>query len=549
MPFVDDYSEEEQKPDTGGSATGARVPSAPGAPGGARQASPSAQQEQGFVPWSRFVSANQDVSNREAGKLQSQVQGDVDRAVGARDAASAAQADSIKQNYQGYQPPQPAQKPQPPGRASADLQPAASSFGNSASSSARPWGSFIQGPPRPAAEREPAAAPAPQPGPGRRGQFPGGAVKQLPFGTLDADRLSTTIDNGQPTTKGTGITGAKDLESQLGADAWAKLLGDTEKAGQGAHALGSEAGVQGILQKQAVQPLAQDGMFDAALVSGAGGKGFQDLSGKYGGSQLTDALTGANKEAQNRWATLMADVERAGRARDKQISDATDAMNRTPGEPGAAPTENNGVTSTDWGDSHGSLGDYMNQNSLSGIHAASQDLDPVSKALQELGKAGVYQGETASEWFRNKWTGGTAGELGSPGGSVDDQNRTNAFRELEQEYGREAVEFLWNNMTQGVWDSTKGMNQGAVYRLFKQLLDGSIANGSVKKGGLDAPGKDSEVQSAGHTTGETANVNGETRTTTDEQETARTNAYRDGWGEEWDRQFYQDHNDNPERAK
>lgn len=74
MPSVNDFSEDEENdgPYSGGGGLGGGG----GASSGATNTA-SKQTETGFVPWSRFVSANEDVSKREANDLNTAVQGQV----------------------------------------------------------------------------------------------------------------------------------------------------------------------------------------------------------------------------------------------------------------------------------------------------------------------------------------------------------------------------------------------------------------------------------------------------------------------------------------
>ncbi|HXJ63947.1 MAG TPA: hypothetical protein VNN79_09345, partial [Actinomycetota bacterium] len=85
MPTINDYDAEEQKRPNASSGT----VYAPGTP----------PHEQEFTPWSRLVSANKSVSDREAGKLGGQVQGDVDKAKGELDSAQQSFNSGFDANY------------------------------------------------------------------------------------------------------------------------------------------------------------------------------------------------------------------------------------------------------------------------------------------------------------------------------------------------------------------------------------------------------------------------------------------------------------------
>jgi hypothetical protein len=102
--------------------------------------------------------------------------------------------------------------------------------------------------------------------------------------------------------------GPKDLEQSLGEAKWNSLLGETTKAQQEANALGSESGVQGLLQQGQSSP-EQNTAFDAALINGQGGPQFRDLAQKYGGNQLEQGVVNADQKAQDAWKQLQGDVD------------------------------------------------------------------------------------------------------------------------------------------------------------------------------------------------------------------------------------------------
>ncbi len=318
-----------------------------------------------------------------------------------------------------------------------------------------------------------------------------------------------------------GYVGPHSMVEQLGADRWKGLMGETLAAQDAASKLGSESGVEALLQKQGNAP---NSAFDAALINGQGQKGFAQTS--KSGAGLVDALGAANTNSQGQWSRLIGDIDKA--KWDKKITEealATNTANANApgtGQPGAAPTVrplgpgfNSGFDSYD---------DFKTKTGVgAGVHGLSQTLDPVSGFMNMLGSEGVYDGNTVSEGFRS----------GVVKGDLDNQNRMNAFKNIEKDYGPEAAKFLWETMTQGVWDGFGGKKSGAIYKILKDLIEGSIKNGSFKKPTLGSAGgaTGSELQTAGYTTGEAD------QGTTDEEETARTNAYREGWGTEWDKQF------------
>ena len=218
-------------------------------------ASATPQKDSGFVPWSRFVSANQEVAGREANKVNSQVSGDINAASKTANDASNAFGAAIESNY-GHE----GDKRAGPRNQTDDQRAsgATGGFGSTAgftTPNAPPSREALTG----AASNmtkgfggSPTAAPT------------GIAPKSLYAAPQEGNRIGLqpgSIDNPK---------GSKDLESSMGADAWSKLIGDTAHAQDEAGALGSETGLQGLIQKGASAPLAQGGAFDAALEYGQG---------------------------------------------------------------------------------------------------------------------------------------------------------------------------------------------------------------------------------------------------------------------------------------
>lgn len=288
--------------------------SATGAP---QQAAFQPAQQQQYTPWSSFVSANQDVSEREANKLTSSVQGDVDKAHAELGDAQA----TFDQGLAGNRKPA-AKKPVDrsfSGMGGAAPAPQLSAWGGNQNVTQLP----AVAPPRdhphaPAqqpvsyaqadtAAQAPAAA-QPQPSnPWAAFLSPSPAappVTRNPGGGLDTIKRLSTLGPGAA---GGHPTGPHDLEGAAGAQPWSQLLGDSLKAGEEAHALGSEPGVEALLQRNASSP--GNTAFDAALINGAGGQDFQALNRKYGDNQLGKGIVDAQTDAQGRWAGLQGEVD------------------------------------------------------------------------------------------------------------------------------------------------------------------------------------------------------------------------------------------------
>lgn len=314
MPTFDDTTDEKK---------------APTAASGTVYAQGTKQQEPTFTPWSSFVAANQGVSDREAGKLKGQVQGDVDKAQGELTSAQDTFNAGIEGNY--AKPAKPAPPPRPTsGSTSIDTadasspiisrapppvaapvvegtgqelsafggngtqqvpinaqsdQPVIAQQGDTAATqpqTSNPWSSFLDASAAPAA---PMAAPAATPG-----------ATPSPYAPLSA-----AAQGGHP-------AGPVDLEAAAGAPAWASLLGDTRHAAGEADALGDESGVQALLQHNRGSPEANSA-FDAALINGQGQGDFRKLSKQYGGAKLADNIVGAEQGSQDAWRSLQNDIQ------------------------------------------------------------------------------------------------------------------------------------------------------------------------------------------------------------------------------------------------
>ncbi len=456
MPQISDYDKDEEtgagSPDMSGGTT---APSAP-TPGGATQANPSPQKEETFTPWSRFTSANSEVANREAGKLQSSVQGDVNAAVKGREDASKAQQEGIGQNYQawgagGSQDQQQQQQQQPMGQ---------------------------------------------------------------PFGQLTNEALNAP-------------KGSKDLEQQVGAEPWAKLLGQTGRADAEAKALGSTTGVQGLIQDRASQPLAQNGAFDAALESQAGAEGFGALNKQFGDGQLLKGLSDANTEAQGRWSKLTGDIDAAKKAKGEA---------QAPEEVAAAVDESPGAK-----DLHDLLYGADGKDFFSDMHQAGLSFSPADWGAIALGESGTDT-PMPTEEFVNAATGSIAGQMKSswPAGKFQ-----LAWQRIASQYPPEALAALLKAFSA----DNKAMLQQYLTQMKNPGFMARNMRAWMEKAGFKQRGaKDNihEVRSA-DAKGETfTDTHGQQRTTSDEQETARLRAYREGWGSKWDQQFA-DGNDEPSR--
>jgi hypothetical protein len=139
--------------------------------------------------------------------------------------------------------------------------------------------------------------------------------------------------------KAKGPQGPNSLEASMTPEAWSKLMGEIQGASKSAEMLGSEGGVQALLQQQSGKPVSG---FDAALVNGAGGKGFLDAS-KQGG-KLVDNTIGALYGAGDKWSKLTGDVDTARRNDELAKYRAQVEADNKRGEVDLAPKDPNAMT-------------------------------------------------------------------------------------------------------------------------------------------------------------------------------------------------------------
>ncbi len=381
MPTFDDADQEQKRPT---------------AASGTVQAHGTQQQEPTFTPWSSFVNANKGVSDREAGKLSGGVQGDVDKAKGELANAQNTFDNGIGANYGQAPKPRPGTplntpvaqttptlqlgpEPAAPAPVVESSEPALSAFGGTGSTSTlaqapqvRPQRvpaseapvSYAQGDtasqaPTSAATWQSQAATATQP------ETSNPWASFLPGAAPAASPIASSPNVAQPATRAglAGLsqsafngqtTGPADLEAAAGAPAWSQLIGNTLNASNEANALGNEAGVQALLQRNQSGPEANSA-FDAALINGSGGQDFRKLSKQYGGQQLAKGVVDAEQGSQDAWKKLQGDVSGAQGLQHQTragtpSAGAAPAAAKAPWTPVAA-TETNGPISNlgqDW---------------------------------------------------------------------------------------------------------------------------------------------------------------------------------------------------------
>jgi hypothetical protein len=202
------------------------------------------------------------------------------------------------------------------------------------------------------------------------------------------------------------------------------------------------------------------GAWDAAIMQTGGGRtAHRELTDKYDGAaqKFDDELDSRLDDA----STLRGNTQ-------QQINifdDLLGGMNKGVTTTGAASATGTDGPSPTWG-GFGSLDDF--ETKVGGgalLHDSVTGLDPTQLLAEGLGEAGVYQGGTVAEGFRNG-----IGVDKAAGTSIDDQNRLNAFQKLKQAFGPAAAQWAWKYLTQEIWDGMAGQNAGAIYKTLKDLV-------------------------------------------------------------------------------
>lgn len=331
MPTVDDYDPNSED-DKSGFGTDGTSGSSSG--GGALFGGASKQPAQTYTPWDRFTSANSEVSDREAGKLQSQVGADVDSSMNALDKANRSYGKQVDANYTNPNTDRetrgdPNDLYGAPSQAAVN---AGNSFRSTAFNQPAPtgWGAMTEAKTGKGADSQ-TRAPTQKPvAPAAPISEVGGKVPEL---------NANAVANGPQ--------GPKDLESSMSPDAWTALTGKISNANAEATALGKgESNIQALLSQNGGAPASK---FDAALVGGTGQQGFQDTANKFGNFALPQQLINSEQGAQDAWGKMTTQAD-ATRATQKQQADnaATEAYAASQKAPATAPVAGDTPEMTQW---------------------------------------------------------------------------------------------------------------------------------------------------------------------------------------------------------
>lgn len=348
-----------------------------------------------------------------------------------------------------------------------------------------------------------------------QGKALGGAVdSRSQLATVAPDTEQNWMDTIQAQA-GHKYSGPNSLAEMSG---YKSVLADYGKAQDSVGALKSNEALQGSLERNKAGPHIEGGTkLDAALMGQAGRPEFARITEKHKG--LGDELRGAVADSGRMGAEARAQAEANAAAHQGLLS------GYLAGKPSGVAGDN-GVTTASTSNPFGykTRQEMMEDGGVGtdardGIHAASQTLDPVSALQNEL-----TEGNSISEEFRKGV--GLDNDLNM-------QNMRSGFLQIEREFGTGAADWLFDNMSASDWDAIQGMNMKAVYRYFEQKL---------KSGDWYHQNMKENIEATGQTRGESQIVKqgggGDAdHGTTSDEEAARNQAYRDGWGTEYDEQF------------
>lgn len=351
----------------------------------------------------------------------------------------------------------------------------------------------------------------------------------------DADRQAALTQEAM----GGGV-GPHDLEGSAGQQAWAQLLGDTIRGEQEANALGSEKGVQALLQRD--NPYAdENSAFDAALLEGPGQRQFRDLSRQYGQGSMEDAVVKAEQASQDKWKQLQGDID-ARKKREAAAKAAADQGQAAPQPEAQHPPEEAGTVTGDNGDKlniHSVLFGDNQPDAWSVMHEAGISMSPADQLDITAAEASDTDIPLPTEAYVSAVAGPAAAQTKSswPAAKVE-----MAFGRVASHWPSQGLQALLLAMKRDPAMLRTYLNMKNPGYMSKQMSKWLAAHGYQQRGDHD---NIHETRGLGY--GSTyADSQGRQHTTTDEQESARVIAYREGWGQSWDDQF-NNGNDDPQR--
>jgi hypothetical protein len=323
-----------------------------------------------------------------------------------------------------------------------------------------------------------------------------------------------------------GANGGYGGPSALSAlDAYGQLTQDTTAAQQGIGALQSNEGLQGLGLNQT----------DAALLGGAGRSQFAKLGDKYGGLQKDLDAANASSIGQADDARSKSDAARDAYRGLLDQRSQTDNASQT-GNDTAQPNDPATMSIDDLLAAGG-------ESAWSDLHQLGLSLSPADQADIELADATNTDMPLATEAFSSATGGAIAGASGIENSWGPARVRM-AYDKVTHEFDSDAMSAFRKALQsdQSLLHKYLAMkNPGYMAHQMRQWL---LDHGFTQHGAQHT--NQPQTGTYGNTGTTYTDPSGQQRTTTDQQEQDRTFAYRQGWGEEWDKQFNSG-NDNPQK--
>lgn len=583
MPYGNDYSagDEEDEDALGDDSGGGAVSPTGAAP---KQGTPSNQPSEESVPWSSFVSANSGVSDREASKLQGQVQGGIDQANKDLSNASSGYNSNIDSNYT-YAPDN--NPTSATGTATSITPKIASSAGPQYTPPPKVTGTpqVPQDPssvskvvPLSPSQNQPQQIPVatqPTPVPANSKTIPLSPSQNQPAESswasflgnnkpvvASAQPLAPRIANlalpvTQPTTIApvnrtpTSVTPAgvalganapKDLQAFLGDSKWSDLGKEFTTAQDKANALGSQTGIQGLLQSQASEP--GNSAFDAALLNNAGQKGFQNVFNQYGGTKLTDALSGADTASEVKWQQLQDYINTQENVNKPMSTDQPNAAPTDAVKPTDTTTPTNPLEQgSGWSPPMASDYDHFMDNSNSvgaTAHFMAMLASPADWGTFELGYLSGQNIPNVSQVYT------AAEKAGGDGSDAVHGNLMLALYYLKNDLGwsPDALRLWYKNLTPTTWNQFSSyQNGGMMARNIEMWMNANNINHNYPSADISQADKRTAANGPQVTQLGGSGDQVPTWATTGSPDfdqaasDARDEAYREGWGARFDSSY------------
>lgn len=578
----DQDDEDDQESGSGGSGSSAGATGTAAQAGGqstaVHSANPSAQQTDGYTPWSSFMAANSGVIDRESGKVANQVQGDAQQTSTDISNLSKANTNQDSSNYNDWKTPQNTEgyadgRPVNPKGA-----PKGAAAVTTVDASASPYDQILapvvpqqpELPPKKNPQPPPPPSPMPPAPPGgsavtaTKAQLPDQIAKIAPPVTTPLQATATPANviakfkgppdlmqgqlMGSAVSGGiAGLRGAPDLATAAGTDAWSKLLAEGTNADNEAGAIGNEKGVEALLQ-QGNQYGPENTAFDAALLNSKAGDQFRGINAQYGNGQLDNQLTTADQKAQDQWSKLLNDYQTQQPKDEGGVDAEASAIPQkiaqiTPTSPTdkTNPLEKGSGWAPPNADSYANFMNPANSG-MGTAHYLAMMASPADWATFGLGYGAGMNVPNASQAF-------ASAEKASGDGS--DWMHGNLMLALtwlnsNNHWSQEALNLWYKNLTPDEWNQYSQYNNGGIMakNIEKWMNDNGInhnyPNPDVSQGDAKAA-----ATSSNQAPGRASSTGGDAPTWAtqgsadfnQDASDARDQAYKDGWGARFDADY------------